>query len=79
MFARDRLDDLESCAHDYLEHYLQLAREAEEVTEPARRERIERFHAQFIDDIRTQDKAQGMIAKMIGKDKARRIFYEITT
>ncbi len=79
MFARDRLGDLESCAHDYLEHYLKLAREAGQVTEPERLERIGRFHTQFIEDIRTQDKAQGMIAKLIGKNKARRIFYEITT
>lgn len=79
MFPRDRFDDLKNCAHDYLEHYLQLAARAEEVTDPERLKRVQDFHAEFIDDIRTQDKAQGMIAKMIGKEKARRIFYEITT
>jgi hypothetical protein len=79
MLPRERLDDLRACALDYLEHYLQAARAAEPVTDPKRLERIAAFHEQFIDDIRTQDKAQGMIAKMIGKDKARRIFYEITT
>ncbi len=79
MFARDRLEDLENCAHDYLGHYLKLAREAGEVTDPARLERIRQFHTGFVEDIRTQDKAQGMMAKMIGKEKARRIFYEITT
>ncbi len=79
MFPRERLDDLQNCAHDYLEHYLQLAAEAERITDPNRLQQVAEFHAQFIDDIRTQDKAQGMIAKMIGKQKARRIFYEITT
>lgn len=79
MFGRDRFDDLQRCAHDYLEHYLSVAKTAEPVTDPERLRHIEAFHAQFVDDIRTQDKAQGMIAKMIGKQKARRIFYEITT
>lgn len=79
MFPRDRLEDLKNCAHDYLAHYLIRAKEAEKVTDPNRLHQIAVFHEQFIDDIRTQDKAQGMIAKMIGKGKARRIFYEITT
>jgi len=79
MFSRDRFEDLSNCAFDYLGHYLQTARVATPVEDTGRLKDIARFHAQFIDDIRTQDKAQGMIAKMIGKDKARRIFYEITT
>jgi hypothetical protein len=79
MFGRDRFDDLQSCAQHYLEHYLQQSKEAEKITDIKRREQVGAFHEQFVDDIRTQDKAQGMIAKMIGKKKARRIFYEITT
>jgi len=79
MLPRDRLDDLSACAHAFLEHYLHLAGLAEPVEESDRLAQVAAFHAQFVDDIRTQDKAQGMIAKMIGKEKARRIFYEITT
>lgn len=79
MFSKERLDDLSNCAFDYLDHYLQLAAGAEARKDPARRAQIQRFQAQFREDIRTQDKAQGMIAKMIGKEKAHRIFYEITT
>jgi hypothetical protein len=79
MFPKARLDDLSSCALDYLDHYLQLAKAAEPEGDAIRLERIASFQAQFREDIRTQDKAQGMIAKMIGKEKARRIFYEITT
>jgi len=79
MLPRDRLDDFAACAHDYLDSYLANVAVAEPVTDPRRLDRIEQFHAQFVDDIRTQDKAQGMMAKMIGKDTARRIFYEITT
>jgi hypothetical protein len=79
MFPKERIDDLSHCAFDYLEHYLQLAEEAKPQQDPKRLEQIAIFQAQFREDIRTQDKAQSMIAKMIGKDKARRIFYEITT
>ena len=79
MLPRQRADDVAACAHDYLGLYLERAAEAEPESDPRRRAHIERFHAGFVDDIRTQDKAQGMIAKMIGKDKAHRIFYEITT
>ena len=79
MYTKDRLDDVSGCAHDYLAHYLHFASQAEVETDPERLARIAAFHDQFREDIRTQDKAQGMIAKMIGKEKARRIFYEITT
>jgi hypothetical protein len=79
MFTRDRLEDLSSCTFEYLDHYLRTASEAQPVTDPARLQAIASFHDEFVEDIRTQDKAQGMIAKMIGKEKARRIFYEITT
>ncbi len=79
MFAQERLDDLTDCAFSYLDVYLHQAASAEKVEDPDRLERISRFQEQFKEDIRTQDKAQGMIAKMIGTDKARRIFYEVTT
>lgn len=79
MFSRDRFDDIRRCALEYLDDYIEKASAAAEVTDAGRLARIRAFQARFVDDIRTQDKAQGMIAKMIGKDKARRIFYEITT
>ena len=79
MYPKDRLDDIGSCARDYLTHYLQRAAETQPETDQERLATIAAFHDQFRKDIRTQDKAQGMIAKMIGKQKARRIFYEITT
>jgi hypothetical protein len=53
--------------------------QAKPVTDSERLQEISGFHNQWVDDIRTQDKAQSMIAKMIGATKARRIFYEVTT
>ena len=46
---------------------------------PERLQQIAAFQDKWVDDIRTQDKAQGMIAKMIGSKTAKRIFYEVTT
>ena len=79
MFPRDRMEDIHNCCFDYLEYYLEQVQSSTPVTNAERRSRIEAFQDGFVDDIRTQDKAQGMIAKMIGADKARRIFYEVTT
>jgi len=79
MFARERFDEFIACGMDYLDRYLGMAAAARPVSNPALLGEIEAGHAQFVSDIRTQDKAQGMIARMIGAGKARRIFYEITT
>jgi hypothetical protein len=79
MFMQHRFDDLKSCAMDYLGYYLDQVMQATPTENPERLVQMQDFQDQFVDDIRTQDKAQGMISKMIGKEKARRIFYEITT
>lgn len=79
MFPQERLDDLTDCAFSYLDVYLQGVVSAGKIRDTNRLGEIRAFHAQFKEDIRTQDKAQGMIAKMIGSEKARRIFYEVTT
>lgn len=79
MFAKERFGDFISCGMEYLGIYLHLARQAGPVADPATLREIAATQASFVSDIRTQDKAQGMIARMIGAEKARRIFYEITT
>lgn len=79
MFPRERFDDFMRCGTDYLDIYLKLARNAEPIKDPERLALVRKAQAQFIEDIRTQDKAQGMMAKMIGKETAKRIFYEVTT
>lgn len=79
LFPRDRLDDLSDCCFAYLDSYLTRVAAAQPVTDPQRLQQIREFQDGWVDDIRTQDKAQGMIAKMIGAKTARRIFYEVTT
>ncbi len=79
LFEKGRLEDLTNASFDVLDFYLPLLAECEKVTDPDRLKRIADFHDKFRDDIRTQDKAQGMMSKFIGKKKAHRIFYEVTT
>ncbi len=59
MFPRDRFDSFMRCGTEYLDIYLKLARDAEPVRDTDRLARIQTAQAQFIEDIRTQDKAPG--------------------
>ena len=79
LFPRERLDDISACCFAYLNCYLDKVRSAIPETDATRLATISQFHDQWIDDIRTQDKAQGMMAKLIGARLARRIFHEVTT
>ncbi len=79
MLPKDRFDDFMNCGLDYLHIYLDHLVGCEAVQDEARLAQISEAQAQFVSDIRTQDKAQGMMARMIGAEKARRIFYEVTT
>lgn len=79
LFGKDRLEDLTRCSFAYLDAYLSELADAQPVKESERLQQIAEFHQKFKDDIRTRDKAQGMTAKFIGKEKAKRIFYEVVT
>jgi hypothetical protein len=79
MLPKERFPDFMNCGLDYLRVYLDLLARSEAEQDAARLALISEAQAQFVSDIRTQDKAQGMMAKMIGAEKARRIVYEVTT
>jgi hypothetical protein len=79
MFPKERFGDFMRCGLDYLGLYLDRALEAGPLTDPGRIATVRARQDAFVSDLRTQDKAQGMIARMIGAEKARRIFYEVTT
>ena len=79
LFPIERLSELSDCCFAYLDHYMQQVSRSSPEPDAARRRAISTFHDQWIQDIRTQDKAQGMMAKMIGAKTAQRIFYEVTT
>jgi hypothetical protein len=79
LFPLERLQDISDCCFAYLDYYLNQVKDEGPATDLDRLKQIGAFHNQWVEDIRTQDKAQGMIAKMIGARTARRIFYEVTT
>ena len=79
LFPLERPDDLSDCCFAYLDHYLDQLKEEKLETDLNRLKQIGALHDQWVEDIRTQDKAQGMIVKMIRAKTARRIFYEVTT
>ncbi len=73
------LDDLKACIKDYLAVYLTMLTAAEKISDPKRLESVERFHANFKNDLLTKDRSQIMLGKVIGKEKAGRIFHEVLT
>jgi len=79
LFPRDRYEDIAECAQRCADAYMDLVAAEAPETDTEKLQKLQTFQDQFVDDIRTQDKAQGMIAKMIGKKTAHRIFYEVTT
>ena len=75
--APNFLDELKACVKDYLAVYLPMLTAAEKINDPQRLEAVERFHAGFLNDLLTKDRSQIMLGKVIGKEKAGRIFREV--
>jgi hypothetical protein len=73
------LDELKACVKDYFGLYLPMLTTAEKINDPHRLAAIERFHDRFVDDVLTKDRSQIMLGKVIGKEKAGRLFREVLT
>ncbi len=79
MHELDQLDDLTNCMLDYLDVYLPLLTASEPVRDPKTLARIENFHEQFCDDIRTKDPGLQIMANFMSKDLLDRFFFEVFT
>ncbi|MBN2108713.1 MAG: hypothetical protein JW832_14910 [Deltaproteobacteria bacterium] len=73
------LDELKACVKEYAGLYLPMLTAAEKINDPQRLEAVERFHARFVNDLLTKDRSQIMLGKVIGKEKAGRLFREVLT
>jgi hypothetical protein len=73
------LGELLACVKDYFKVYLPMLTAAERLIDPQKLAAVERFHAGFINDVLTKDRSQIMLGKVIGKEKAGRIFREVLT
>jgi len=73
------LADLKACVQDYVGLYLPMAAAAQKIADQRTADAVARFHAQFVNDVLTKDRSQIMLGKVIGKEKAGRIFREVLT
>lgn len=76
---KTELPELKRCALDYLRLYLKLFSRAEEIIDPAYLERVEKARKQYLNDLTTYDNSRKMLGKIIGKERANRIFHEAIT
>jgi 15,16-dihydrobiliverdin:ferredoxin oxidoreductase len=73
------LPELKRCALDYLRLYLDLFSQAVEIKDPAYLEKIENARKTYLKDLATYDNSRKMLGKIIGKERANRIFQEAVT
>ncbi len=72
-----RLPELQACVREYFSEYLKMLTAAEAVTDHGRLAEIKGFYDRFKSDLITKDRSQIMLGKVIGKQKAGRIFREV--
>jgi len=77
MTDRSCLEELKACVLQYCAVYTDLLAQAQPLEDAAQRMRVEAFHAAYIRDLTTQDRSQVMLGKIIGRQKAARIFNEV--
>lgn len=71
------LKELKNCAIDYLNLYLNLFSQAEEIKETSYGDEVERAQKKYIRDLITNDASRKMLGRITGKEKANRIFQEV--
>lgn len=73
------LPELKKCAFAYLELYLDLFTSAETITDTEYAARVEEAQRGYINDLLSNDNSQKMLGKIIGRERARRLFHEVVT
>jgi 15,16-dihydrobiliverdin:ferredoxin oxidoreductase len=73
------LPDLKKCAFAYLEFYLDRFERATIITDPAYGSRVEEARRSYVNALLSNDNSQKMLGKIIGRERARRLFHEVVT
>jgi hypothetical protein len=73
------LDELKTCALEYLNLYLELFLQSEEIKNEAYADEIEKAQKHYREQLTTYDASRKMLGRIIGKDKANRIFQEVVS
>ena len=71
------LKELKRCAIDYLNLYLDLLSQAEEIKDTSYRGEVEKAQKKYLQDLTTNDASRKMLGRIIGKEKANRFFQEV--
>lgn len=74
---KELLNELKSCAIDYLGFYLDMFSQAEEIEDTSYRDKVERAQKKYLDDLANNDASRKMLGRIIGKEKANRFFREV--
>jgi len=77
--AKTALPELKQCALDYLQLYLELFSRTEEITDPVYADRVEKAQKLYLNNLATYDNSRKMLGRIIGKERANRIFQEVVT
>lgn len=71
------LDEARACARAYLSGYLAMLDAAEKLTDREYRQKVEAASRHYCDQLSEKDGSRRMLGRLIGKDKADRIFQEV--
>ena len=77
--AKTALPKLKRCALDYLQLYLELFSRTEEITDPVYADRVQKAQKLYLNNLATYDNSRKMLGRIIGKERANRIFQEAVT
>jgi len=81
-FARVKknlIEEVLQCGIDYLNLYLVILIKAEKNEDPSFQEKVKKAQDHYINDLVTKDPSRKMLGKIIGKERAERIFHEVLT
>jgi 15,16-dihydrobiliverdin:ferredoxin oxidoreductase len=73
------LAELKKCAFAYLEFYLDLFARAAAITDPGYASRVQEARRSYVRALLSNDNSQKMLGKIIGRERARRLFHEVVT
>jgi hypothetical protein len=73
------LPELKKCAFMYLEFYLDLFARAEIITDFLYAAHVEEAQRNYVSALLSNDNSQKMLGKIIGRERARRLFHEVVT
>ena len=73
------LNELKTCALEYLNLYLELFLQAEEIQDDSYADAVGKAQRHYREQLTTYDASRKMLGRIIGKEKGNRIFQEVVS